>query len=128
MEKDLTSMDIERILMEYEKELSNRTDDQEEEGEWESFEMNGDTQILDRILAGLFLQKVSLLKNKDYYAAKLMQLFKLTVLLLNEEYLLEEPLRKSCMQYLMRELRDDLVDVIQIIDTLPDMKPRHTPS
>ncbi len=128
MEKSLTSIDIERILMEYEKELSNRADNQQDDKEWESFEMSGDSQIMERILAGVLRQKVSVLKNKDYYAAKLMQLFKLTTLLLNDEYWLDETLRNSCVQYLMEELRDNLVDVIQIIDTLPDLRPRRNPS
>ncbi len=114
--------------MEYEKELSNRADNQQEDKEWESFEMSGDSQIMERILAGVLRQKVSVLKNKDYYAAKLMQLFKLTTLLLNDEYWLDETLRNSCVQYLMEELRDNLVDVIQIIDTLPDLRPRRNPS
>ena len=77
MEKNLTSIDIERILTEYEEALFVRTE--ELEGmEFPDMDFGTDTQLMERIVAGALRRKVSVLKNKDYYAAKLMQLYKLS--------------------------------------------------
>ncbi|MCI9595937.1 MAG: hypothetical protein HFE75_01305 [Firmicutes bacterium] len=127
MEKNLTSIDIERILTEYEEALFVRTE--ELEGmEFPDMDFGTDTQLMERIVAGALRRKVSVLKNKDYYAAKLMQLYKLSTLLSDDEYSLDEAVRESCVQYLLNELRDDLLDVLQLIDTLPDLRVRHNPS
>lgn len=131
MEKNLTSIDIERILTEYEEALFVRTEELEEELEGMEFpdmDFGTDTQLMERIVAGALRRKVSVLKNKDYYAAKLMQLYKLSTLLSDDEYSLDEAVRESCVQYLLNELRDDLLDVLQLIDTLPDLRVRHNPS
>lgn len=131
MEKNLTSIDIERILTEYEEALFVRTEEIEKELEGMEFpdvDFGTDTQLMERIVAGALRRKVSVLKNKDYYAAKLMQLYKLSTLLSDDEYSLDEAVRESCVRYLLDELRDDLLDVLQLIDTLPDLRTRHNPS
>ncbi len=126
MEKYFTSMDIERLLLEYEKSLCVRFEEMEDE-------LDPDIEIppppqVEKMLESLLKRKVSILKNKDYYAAKLMQLFKLTTLLLDDDYQMEDEVRQACIGYLLDELFDDLTDVIHIIDSLPDLKKRVNPS
>ena len=82
MEKNLTSMDIEKILSEYEDSLFLRFEDEEPEELPEGAPMPS----IEKILAGVLRHKVAVLKNKDYYQAKLMQIFKLTTLLLDDDY------------------------------------------
>lgn len=134
MEKNLTSLtsiDIERILTEYEEDLFARTEELEKELEGlelSKLDFGSDNKMMERVIAGALRRKVSVLKNKDYYAGKLMQLYKLSTLLTDDEYLLDETVRESCMQYLLDELVEDLLDVMQLIDTLPDFRLRHNPS
>lgn len=131
MEKNLTSIDIERILTEYEEDLFARTEELEKELEGlelSKLDFGSDNKMMERVIAGALRRKVSVLKNKDYYAGKLMQLYKLSTLLTDDEYLLDETVRESCMQYLLDELVEDLLDVMQLIDTLPDFRLRHNPS
>lgn len=134
MEKNLTSLtsiDIERILTEYEEDLFARTEELEKELEGlelSKLDFGSDNKMMERVIAGALRRKVSVLKNKDYYAGKLMQLYKLSTLLTDDEYLLDETVRESCVQYLLDELVEDLLDVMQLIDTLPDFRLRHNPS
>lgn len=132
MEKNLTSMDIERILTEYEEALFVRTEEIEKELEDMEIpepEFGPDSpQFMERIVAGALRRKVSVLKNKDYYAAKLMQLYKLSTLLSDDEYSLDETVRESCVRYILNMLCDDLLDVLSLLDTLPDLRLRHNPS
>ena len=71
MEKNLTSMYIEKILSEYEDSLFLRFEDEEPEELPEGAPMPS----IEKILAGVLRHKVAVLKNKDYYQAKLMQIF-----------------------------------------------------
>lgn len=118
-------MDIEKILSEYEDALFLRF---EEEEEPEELPEDVPAPSIEKILAGVLRHKVAVLKNKDYYQAKLMQIFKLTTLLLDDSYTLEEDRRQACIDYLLNELYEDLTDVINIIDALPDLRRRKNPS
>lgn len=124
MEKILTSMDIEKILSEYEDDLCLRFEAAAEEELPEEIA----APSIEKILAGVLRHKVAVLKNKDYYQAKLMQIFKLATLLLDDMYTLDEERRQACIEYLLNELCDDLTDVINIIDALPDLRNRRNPS
>ena len=57
-----------------------------------------------------------------------MQIFKLSALLLDDMYQLDEDVREACISYLLNELYEDLTDVIHIIDSLPDLRRRVNPS
>ena len=83
---------------------------------------------IEKILAGVLRHKVAVLRNKEYYQAKLMQLFKLATLLLDDMYTLEEERRQGCIKYMLDGLYEDLTDVVSIIDALPDLKKRTNPS
>lgn len=124
MAKELTSIDIEKILAEYEDELFARYEQADIEELPEDFPM----PPIEKILAGVLRHKVAVLRNKEYYQAKLMQLFKLATLLLDDMYTLEEERRQGCIKYMLDGLYEDLTDVVSIIDALPDLKKRTNPS
>lgn len=124
MEKNLTSMDIEKILSEYEDALFLRFEDEEPE----ELPEDAPAPSIEKILAGVLRHKVAVLKNKDYYQAKLMQIFKLTTLLLDDDYPQEADRREACISYLLNELYEDLTDVVNIIDALPDLRSKRNPS
>lgn len=126
MEKNLTSMDIEKILSEYEDALFLRFE--KDDNEMEALPESATPPSVEKILAGVLRHKVAVLRNKDYYQAKLMQMFKLVTLLLDDMYTLEADRRKACIDYLLNELYEDLTDVMHIIDTLPDLRSRKSPS
>ena len=127
MQKYFTSLDIEKILAEYEKELAAEFDRDNSEDCPEDPPEPPEPSI-ENILAGALKKRIKILKNKAHYEAKLMQLFRLTVLLKDEEYALDEETRESCLEYLLHELGNDLLDILQVLDMLPDLGREKKPS
>ena len=127
MKKYFTSLDIEKILSEYERELAAELDRVNSEDYPEDLPEPPEPSI-ENILAGAVKKRIKILKNKEHYEAKLMQLFRLTVLLEDEEYPLDEETRESCLEYLLHELGHDLLDILQVLDMLPDLGREKKPS